>query len=362
MTNQTDTALEELMNLGREKGYVTETEVLSRLPDPEANPDVVDKVHNALSDAGIDIAPAAGEADQDSDASEVTDETLQIAGLSNLPVDADHAADAVKVYLRDIGSVPLLTPEQEIDLARRVEAGDLEATREFVLANLRLVVSIAKRYIGHGMPLLDIIQEGNIGLMRAVQKFDYRRGFRFSTYATWWIRQAITRAIADKSREIRLPAHITEQSSKITRARQQLSQSLDRDPTPEEIAEKVQIPADRVREILAYLPRPVSLDAPLGTAADASLGDIVPASDSSPEESATDEVVKMEVDRVLTQALTDREKIVLQMRFGLGDGHIYPLEKVGERLGVTRERVRQLEKQALEKLRRPGVADQLSGY
>ncbi|MDQ3328148.1 MAG: sigma-70 family RNA polymerase sigma factor, partial [Chloroflexota bacterium] len=289
-------------------------------------------------------------------------ETLERAGLKNVPVDGAHGADAVKVYLRDIGSVPLLSKEQEVELSKRVETGDMAATSTFVLANLRLVVSIAKRYVGRGMPLLDLIQEGNLGLMHAVHKFDWRRDLRFSTYATWWIRQAITRAIADKSREIRLPAHITEQTSKLIRARQELGQGLDRDPTPQELAEKLDVSVERVGELLSYLSQPVSLDAPSGSDADSNLGDFVPALDSGPEEQAAGSMLKDELGRVLSDTLTEREKLVLQMRFGLGNGTVYPLEKVGERLNVTRERVRQIEKQALLKLRKPSVAAKLAGF
>jgi RNA polymerase primary sigma factor len=358
--DQTDATVQALTGMGEEQGYLTEPEILAHVPDPEANLDALDRVHDALAEADIDVLPAGGDAGPADE--EITAERVEAAGLANIDVDQEHAADAVKVYLRDIGSVPLLTHEQEVELARRVEAGDVEAVREFVLANLRLVVSIAKRYVGRGLPLLDLIQEGNLGLMRSVHKYDWRRGHRFSTYATWWIRQAITRAIADKSRDIRLPAHITDQSNRITRARQQLSQELNREATPAEVAERAQLPVEKVAEILSYLPRPVSLDAPLSDAADASLGEVVPDSGGTPEEAVSNEMLKTEVDRVLSQTLTEREKLVLQMRFGLGDGHVYPLEKVGERLGVTRERVRQLEKQALNKLRSPGVVHRLSGF
>lgn len=359
MVDQMDATIAKLVGEGRKQGYLTEVEILERLPDAEEDPSMLIRVHDALEAAGVSLVPGGAEAKEDDPT--LDEKSIEEIGLASLPVDGQHATDAVKVYLRDIGSVPLLTAQQEVELAKRVEAGDLDATREFVLANLRLVVSIAKRYIGRGMPLLDLIQEGNIGLMRAVQKYNWQRGYRFSTYATWWIRQAITRAIADKSREIRLPAHITEQSNKVTRARQELSQELNRDPTPEEVAARVEMDPERVQELLSYLTRPVSLDAPIGTDAESTLGELVPGEESGPEETASGEILKEELDRVLTQALTDREKLVLQLRFGLGNGHIYPLEKVGERLGVTRERVRQLEKQALNKLRSPHIISRLSG-
>ncbi len=356
MVEQGDRVIEELISLGQRQGHVTEADVLERIPDAEEDIERLVQVHDALSARGIEVLASPD------DATPVPIDGKTELGLENISPDEAHAADAVKVYLRDIGRVPLLTAQEEVELARRVEEGDSEAIRTFVLANLRLVVSIAKRYVGRGMPLLDLIQEGNIGLMRAVQKFNWRRGHRFSTYATWWIRQAITRAIGDKAREIRLPAHIVEQTSKVTKAVQQLSQELNRDPLPEEVAQRVDMPPDRVRELLAYLPRPVSLDSPAGEGNESSLGEFVPSPDNSPEDFASTEVLKSELETLLNQALTERERLVLQMRFGLGDGHIYPLEKVGERLGVTRERVRQLEKQALEKLRRPHHARRLTGY
>ncbi len=363
MANGTEKAISELTRQGQSRGYVTEADVVSRVPHSEEHADDIERIHDALSRQRLSIVP--GDADEtESDAEEHGPDmaTLERAGLKNVPVDEAHGADAVRVYLRDIGSVPLLTKAQEVELAKQVEADDEEATRTFVLANLRLVVSIAKRYIGRGMPLLDLIQEGNLGLMHAVQKFDWRRDLRFSTYATWWIRQAITRAIADKSREIRLPAHITELTSKLIRARQDLGRVLDREPTAQELAEKLELSAERVGELLNYLARPVSLDAPIGGDAESSLGEFVPALDGGPEEHAAGSMLKVELGRVLSETLTDRERLVLQMRFGLGNGHVYPLEKVGERLNVTRERVRQIEKQALLKLRKPTVAAQLAGF
>jgi RNA polymerase primary sigma factor len=361
MTNQADTVVERLVHDGQRMGYIRETEIGSALPDPHERADDVERVHDALSAADIRVVPAL--ASETAYPGRATDDaTIEELGLENVPVDAEHAADAVRVYLQDIGAVPLLTPEQEVELAKRVEEGDEEAVRAFVLGNLRLVVSVAKRYIGRGLPLLDLIQEGNLGLMRAVHKFDWRRGHRFSTYATWWIRQAVHRAVADKTRDIRLPAHVTEQTAKLTRARHQLSQELNRDPALEEIAERAGLPPERVAELMGYLARPVSLDAPVGTEADITFGEMVPSERGCPEDSAIGDVLKDEVVRVMDQALTAREKLVLQMRFGLGDGHVYPLEKVGEQLGVTRERVRQLEKQALAKLRRPDIAARLADF
>ena len=365
MANGTRKVIADLASKGKHRGYVSEFDVVARVPNPEDHADSIERVHDAMSLQGLSVLPGSPEgfhSDTDMEEQAPDAETLERVGLKNVPVDDSHGADAVKVYLRDIGSVPLLTKEQEIELAKKVELGDEDATRKFVLANLRLVVSIAKRYVGRGMPLLDLIQEGNMGLMHAVQKFDWRRDLRFSTYATWWIRQAITRAIADKSREIRLPAHITELTSKLIRVRQELAQRLDREPTPPELAEKLDLPVQRVGELLAFLTRPVSLDAPVGGDSESSLGDFVPAADGGPEEQAAGAVLKDELAQVLSETLTDREKLVLQMRFGLGNGNVYPLEKVGERLNVTRERVRQIEKQALLKLRKRPITAQLAGY
>ena len=349
LVNQTENTIADIVAFGKERGFVTEGEIADRMPNLERDPEKRSALEEALEDAGVAIGTPLEE--QEESAEEAPD-LAQDLDLLEAPASEPEGVDALKTYLRDIGKISLLKPEQEVELARRVEAGDDEALRTFVIANLRLVVSIAKRYAGRGLPLMDLIQEGNIGLMHAVQKFDWRRGHRFSTYATWWIRQAISRAVAEKGREIRLPGHIVEQASKITRASQALSQELGRDPNPVEIAQRVDMPTDRVQEVLSYLPTTISLDAPVGGEAESSIGDFVPSEELSPEDQATGEALKQEVAAMLGQALNEREKLVLQMRFGLGDGQVYSLEKVGERLGVTRERARQLEKQALQKLRR----------
>ena len=273
-------------------------------------------------------------------------------------------ADAVWQYLKDIHDIPLLTAKQEVELAQRIEAGDTAALQQFTLSNLRLVVSIAKRYAGRGLSLIDLIQEGNLGLMRAVQKFDWRRGFKFSTYATWWIRQAITRAIADKGRTIRLPVHVSEALTKLNAAQQHLTQ---------EFGPGAHGRGDR-RESWASTPSgsrrrgwprrlPSSIDQPIGDDEDTSVGDFVmDQSDRGPEELTHERLLKQEALRTLTESLSEREKLVLQMRFGLGNGHVYPLEKIGERMGLTRERVRQIEAQALRKLREPGISSRLRHY
>jgi RNA polymerase primary sigma factor len=296
---------------------------------------------------------------EDDDVEDSTPEHLltDLDRLSN--TDPGFVTDPVRLYLREISQAPLLKSDQELELARKIAEGDVDATQKFVLANLRLVVSIAKKYVGRGLTLLDLIQEGNMGLLRAIHKFDPGRGFKFSTYATWWIRQAILRAIAEQSRPIRLPAHIGEAMGRITQVSQDISQRMGRAAKPEEIGEALGMTGDRIREILRAAETPMSLDAPVGDDGDENqLGDFISDTESaSPEEEAGLELLKDELQITLEQVLTPREKEVLQMRFGLGDGHQYPLEKVGEHLGLTRERVRQIEAQALRKLRSPALTE-----
>ncbi len=277
------------------------------------------------------------------------------------PGDAGES-DAVMTYLREIGRVPMITHEREIELAQRIEMGDREAMKQFILANLRLVVSIAKRYVGRGLTLLDLIQEGNIGLIRAVQRYDWRRGHRFSTHATWWIRQAISRAVADKGRTIRLPVYVNTALNRIRRERQRLLQELGREPTEEELAEATGLDPIRMLELQAAPGAPVSLELPVGEDEEQELGDVLADTDSaSPEDLATTQTLKDEVQRVLESVLTPRERLVLQLRFGLGNGQAHPLEQVGRELGITRERVRQIEAGALAKLRQPPVLERLKG-
>jgi RNA polymerase primary sigma factor len=271
-------------------------------------------------------------------------------------------SDAVMTYLREIGRVPMITHEREIELAKRIEAGDRDAMKQFILANLRLVVSIAKRYVGRGLTLLDLIQEGNIGLIRAVQRYDWRRGHRFSTHATWWIRQAISRAVADKGRTIRLPVYVNTALNRIRRERQRLLQELGREPTEIELAEATGLDPIRMVELQAAPGAPVSLELPVGEDEEQELGDVLADTESaSPEDLATTQTLKDEVQRVLESVLTPREQLVLQLRFGLGNGQAHPLEQVGRELGITRERVRQIEAGALAKLRQPPVLDRLRG-
>ncbi len=276
-------------------------------------------------------------------------------------VDAGES-DAVMTYLREIGRVPMITHEREIELAQRIEMGDRDAMKQFILANLRLVVSIAKRYVGRGLTLLDLIQEGNIGLIRAVQRYDWRRGHRFSTHATWWIRQAISRAVADKGRTIRLPVYVNTALNRIRRERQRLLQELGREPTELELAEATGLDPVRMVELQGAPGAPVSLELPVGEDEEQELGDVLADTESaSPEELATTQTLKDEVQRVLESVLTPREQLVLQLRFGLGNGQAHPLEQVGRELGITRERVRQIEAGALAKLRQPPVLDRLRG-
>jgi RNA polymerase primary sigma factor len=271
-------------------------------------------------------------------------------------------SDAVMTYLREIGRVPMITHEREVELAKRIEAGDRDAMKQFILANLRLVVSIAKRYVGRGLTLLDLIQEGNIGLIRAVQRYDWRRGHRFSTHATWWIRQAISRAVADKGRTIRLPVYVNTALNRIRRERQRLIQELGREPSEQELAEATGLDPVRMLELQSAPGAPVSLELPVGEDEEQELGDVLADNESaSPEDQATTQTLKDEVQHVLESVLTPREQLVLQLRFGLGNGQAHPLEQVGRELGITRERVRQIEAGALAKLRQPPVLERLRG-
>jgi RNA polymerase primary sigma factor len=349
-----------LLARGKERGYLLEEDVEALFDASEGPPDETqfEAVRQALLDAGVEIVTNDAELQQAVD-------DIQLDGqLERLEAGGETLnADAVWQYLKDIHDIPLLKAEQEIELAQRIEQGDPEALKQFTLSNLRLVVSIAKRYVGRGLSLIDLIQEGNLGLMRAVQKFDHRRGFKFSTYATWWIRQAITRAIADKGRTIRLPVHVSEALTKLNAAQQRLTQELGREPSDEEIGRELGIDAARVRETRLAARMPSSIDQPLSEDDESSVGDFVmDLSERGPEELTHEELLKQEAERTLSVILSEREKLVLQMRFGLGEGHIYPLEKIGERLGLTRERVRQIEAQALRKLRDPRVSGRLRHY
>ncbi len=351
---QPDLHLEELISRGKERGYVSEDEIETLVGDPE----LVAAVDDALLAQGIEVVESEDE-----------EEAVQEDNTLDKELDEMEAAgqvageDPLLSYMRDIADVPLLTAQQEVDLAKRIENGDAEALEKFIMSNLRLVVSVAKRYTGRGLPLLDLIQEGNIGLMRAVQKYDWRKGFKFSTYATWWIRQAVTRAIADKARTIRLPVHMGEAITRLNQVTQRLTQELGREPTEEELAAALGVGVQKVRDAIKAAHVPSSLEAPIGEEEESELADLVADEVSQqPDEAVYEMLLKRETQEALGSILTPREQLVLQLRFGLGNGHVYPLEKIGEVLGITRERVRQIEAKALEKLRHPSVAKSLRSY
>jgi RNA polymerase primary sigma factor len=352
--------LDELLERGRLQGYVLEEDVEALFEELEEPPDdsVRDAARQVLLDAGVEIT------DEETDLQAGADDAQAEVPLERGGGDgAAVQADSVWQYLKDIHDIPLLTAKQEVELAQRIEAGDPDALQEFTVANLRLVVSIAKRYVGRGLSLIDLIQEGNLGLMRAVQKFDWRRGYKFSTYATWWIRQAITRAIADKGRTIRLPVHVSEVLTKLNATQQRLTQELGREPTDQEIGEAIGVTGERVKETRLAARMPSSIDQPYGEDEDTSVADFVmDQAGLGPEEETHERLLRQEAERALDDVLSHREKLVVQMRFGLGDGQVYPLEKIGERLGLTRERVRQIESQALRKLREPEISARLKQY
>ena len=336
---------------------------MDALNEYDMNPLQMEEVYDQLSAAGVEInqGDIVLEAITDPDDAEAIPvvEPLEI----DLSVPEGIAIDdPVRMYLKEIGRVPLLSAEEEVEYAQRMEEGDEEAKRRLAEANLRLVVSIAKRYVGRGMLFLDLIQEGNLGLIKAVEKFDYHKGYKFSTYATWWIRQAITRAIADQARTIRIPVHMVETINKLIRVQRQLIQELGRDPSPEEIAEEMEIPVERVREILKISQEPVSLETPIGEEEDSHLGDFIEDEDAlAPAEAASFFLLREQLEDVLG-TLTPREKKVLQLRFGLEDGRSRTLEEVGQVFGVTRERIRQIEAKALRKLRHPSRSKKLKDY
>jgi RNA polymerase primary sigma factor len=353
--NDFESAVDKIIAKGREQGFITQDEILAKFPDVEDNIERLDDLYATLSDQGIEIVDARekiwGEGD-DHDA----ELDISLDDMSEL------AADSVRMYLKEIGRIPLLTWDEEVDLAKKIKAGDLQAKKRLAEANMRLVVSIAKKYIGRGLDLLDLIQEGNTGLLRAVEKFDYTRGFKFSTYATWWIRQAITRAIADQARTIRIPVHMVETINKMIRTQRKLLQELGREPLPEEIAIEMGIEVEKVHHILKISQEPVSIEAPVGEEEDSRLADFIPDTDSStPEEAATYELLKEHINDVLS-LLTPREQRILRMRFGLDDGRSHTLEETGQEFGVTRERIRQIESKALLKLKKHRESKKLRDY
>jgi RNA polymerase primary sigma factor len=381
-------AVEQLLSLGREQGFLTYDDILAIFPEVETNLEQLEELFSTLLELGI----AVGEAGEERAAAQVEKpdvavESEEEKGAEAFDLSAIDIDDSISLYLKEIGQVPLLTAEEEVRLAKRMERGrkarrrlargevtdnreqleklvdDGKASQEhLVKANSRLVVSVAKKYIGRGVPFLDLIQEGNIGLIRAVNKFDYRRGYKFSTYATWWIRQAVTRAIADQGRTIRVPVHMYEQINKLTRASRKLVQELGREPTIEEIAEELDVPLRKVERIMRVAQRPLSLETPVGEEEDSYLGDFIEDIETvAPVDAASRSLLREELDETLA-SLTPREVRILQLRFGLVDGYSYTLEEVGRKFGVTRERIRQIEAQALGRLRHPSRSRRLRDY
>lgn len=355
-----DFVINNLMKIGKKKGNLTYDEIIDALEEFPIDSKEIDSIYGNFEQSGIELL----------DDDKIDDDIRQNAEENETDVSKEDLSvpkgvsvdDPVRMYLKEIGKIPLLTGDEEVEIAKRMEEGDQFAKKELAEANLRLVVSIAKRYVGRGMSFLDLIQEGNLGLMKAVEKFDYTKGFKFSTYATWWIRQAITRAIADQARTIRIPVHMVETINKLVRIQRQLVQDLGRDPLPEEIAKEMNLDVEKVREIQKIAQEPVSLETPIGEEEDSHLGDFIPDDDIlSPSDAATFSLLKEQLASVL-ETLTDREKKVLTLRFGLDDGRARTLEEVGKEFDVTRERIRQIEAKALRKLRHPSRSKQLKDF
>ena len=342
-----------LIEKGKKSGILTYKEIMDEIDHIDLEPEQIEKIYEVLESMGI----------------EVQGDMNEVSGVEEEELDLDLSIpegvaidDPVRMYLKEIGKVPLLSSEEEIELAQKIEEGSQYAKKKLAEANLRLVVSIAKRYVGRGMLFLDLIQEGNLGLIKAVEKFDYRKGYKFSTYATWWIRQAITRAIADQARTIRIPVHMVETINKLIRVQRQLLQELGRDPKPEEIAKEMDMTEDKVREIMKIAQDPVSLETPIGEEEDSHLGDFIPDDDApAPAEAAAYSLLKEQIEDVLG-SLNEREQKVLKLRFGLEDGRARTLEEVGKEFDVTRERIRQIEAKALRKLRHPSRSKKLRDY
>ncbi len=376
-------ATEQLVILGRGQGFVTYDDVLNAFPEAESNMEQLEDLFANLFEQGIEVGTLHEEEVEDAG----EDAGVEIPEL-DIDLDLIDIDDSISLYLKEIGRVPLLTADEEVSLAKRMERGrdarqkltlgaddpnerdrlllavkDGQAAQEHLIkANSRLVVSVAKKYVGRGVPFLDLIQEGNIGLIRAVKKFDYRRGYKFSTYATWWIRQAVTRAIADQGRTIRVPVHMYEQINRLTRTSRQLVQELGRDPTTDEIAERLGVPPRKVEQIIRVSQRPLSLEMPVGEEEDSYLGDFIEDAEAdSPTDSASQTMLRQVIDEIF-ESLTPREVRILQLRFGLVDGYSYTLEEVGKKFGVTRERIRQIEAQALGRLRHPSRSRKLRDY
>ncbi len=357
--------MNELVALGKKKKSILDVqEINDFFADMELSAEQMEKVFEYLEGHNIDVLRITADTDDDVDIDNMIAEEEEV-DMENIDLSVPEGVsieDPVRMYLKEIGKVPLLSAEREIELAKRMEEGDEDAKKELAEANLRLVVSIAKRYAGRGMLFLDLIQEGNLGLIKAVEKFDYHKGYKFSTYATWWIRQAITRAIADQARTIRIPVHMVETINKLIRVSRQLLQELGREPLPEEIAKELDMPVERVREILKISQEPVSLETPIGEEEDSHLGDFIQDDNVPvPAEAAAQTLLKEQLDEVL-DTLTEREQKVLRLRFGMNDGRARTLEEVGKEFDVTRERIRQIEAKALRKLRHPSRSRKLRDY
>ena len=358
--NIKENKVKSILEKAKTKGSITYGELATELGD--VNPDQIDKVFDAFEELGVDILKD----DLDDEGPDIEDlqevEELDIENINLSDIETGNIDDPVRMYLREIGKIPLLTYDEELELAKKVLEGDEEAKQKLAESNLRLVVSIAKKYVGRGMLFLDLIQEGNMGLIKAVEKFDYTKGFKFSTYATWWIRQAITRAIADQARTIRIPVHMVETINKLIRTSRHLLQQLGREPTPDEIAEEMELPVEKVMEIQKIAQDPVSLETPIGEEDDSHLGDFIQDEDSpAPQDSAAYTLLKEQLEEVMS-TLTPREAKVLKLRFGLEDGKARTLEEVGREFKVTRERIRQIEAKALRKLRHPSRSKKLKDY
>ena len=355
--------LQELLALAKKKKNMLEyQEINDYFKELELTPEQIEKILDFLEANHIDVLRITDDGDILIDDDDDVEDDVEMEKIDLSVPDGVSIEDPVRMYLKEIGKVPLLTAEEEIELAKRMELGDQDAKKRLAEANLRLVVSIAKRYVGRGMLFLDLIQEGNLGLIKAVEKFDYRKGYKFSTYATWWIRQAITRAIADQARTIRIPVHMVETINKLIRVSRQLLQELGREPSPEEIAEEMNMPVDRVREILKISQEPVSLETPIGEEEDSHLGDFIQDDNVPvPADAAAFTLLKEQLVEVLG-TLTEREQKVLRLRFGLDDGRARTLEEVGKEFNVTRERIRQIEAKALRKLRHPSRSRKLKDY
>jgi len=360
MTNKIKIDTRKLVNKGKKQGFITQDEIMELFPDAEARIEELDYLFHRLFNLGVDVFESVTEKQLEEDEKAVTELEKELEVLSSL--EDKKLADPVRMYLREIGRIPLLNREEEINLAQKNEAGSKKAKAQLTTSNLRLVVSIAKKYIGRGMSFLDLIQEGNKGLIRAVEKYDWKRGYKFSTYATWWIRQAITRAIADQARTIRIPVHMVETINKLVRTQRRLMQEKGGEPTPEEVAAEMELEPNRVREIMKISQKTTSLETPIGDDEDSYLGDfIADENQATPYDLTSRRLLKENLEEVLF-ALSDREARVLKMRFGLGGKRPMTLEEVGREFGVTRERIRQIEAKALKKLKHPSRRKKLQDF